>query len=226
MIHQKLIEIQNRVKVPKNRYNSFGKYNYRSLEDILDTVKPMLLQNGLSLHLSDEVVSIGGANYIKAHAVLRENETGELIECSAVARESVDKKGMDDSQITGTASSYARKYCLNGLFLIDDTKDADTNEYQNENRARKEQRENNNRKQIANESQTKPSTEPVEDSSEEVSPQEKVNFSNACKQLGVNPTDLLCKCGWVRGTSVTKAQFTKALLGLQEISNAKKRDGN
>jgi len=129
-IYEKLIKVQNELKAPKNQRNNFGGYNYRSCEDILEAVKPILKENGLTLFITDDIVNVGDRYYIVAIATLIDIETGEKITTQANARESEIKKGMDDSQITGTASSYARKYCLNGLFLIDDTKDADTNEYQ------------------------------------------------------------------------------------------------
>lgn len=118
----KLNEIQKALKAPKNQYNSFGKYKYRNCEDILEAVKPLLGDS--TLYISDEIVEIGGRVYVKATATF--NDGKEVIKVSAFARESEIKKGMDDSQITGATSSYARKYALNGLFLIDDTKDADT----------------------------------------------------------------------------------------------------
>ena len=126
----KLQEIQHRLKAPKGQYNSFGKYKYRSCEDILEAVKPILNEVGCTLTLSDEIVLIGDRYYVKATASLHGQETSETV--TAYAREDMEKKGMDGSQITGTASSYARKYALNGLFCIDDTKDADTDEYANQ----------------------------------------------------------------------------------------------
>jgi hypothetical protein len=127
----RLIEIQKKLKAPKGQYNNFGKYKYRSCEDILEAVKPILAENGCTLTLSDEIVLIGDRHYVKATARLRGADTDEV--AVAYAREDSEKKGMDGSQITGTASSYARKYALNGLFCIDDTKDADTDEYANQN---------------------------------------------------------------------------------------------
>ena len=124
-LREKLMQIQQELKAPKNQYNSFGKYNYRSCEDILEAVKPLLQKYKVAMVLSDEVVSIGDRVYVRALAKLFDVEGDLEISNTAWARESVDKKGMDDSQITGTASSYARKYALNGLFLIDDAKDAD-----------------------------------------------------------------------------------------------------
>lgn len=126
-IYQRLRKVQMELKAPKGQFNSFGKYNYRSCEDILEAVKPLLDKNDLVMTVSDEIVAVGDRIYIKATATVRHGN--EVVTNTAYARESEKKTGMDDSQITGTASSYARKYCLNGLFLIDDTKDADTDEY-------------------------------------------------------------------------------------------------
>lgn len=128
MLNEKLCKIQKELKAPKNRTNSFGKYNYRSCEDILEAVKPLLFREGLLMRISDEIVEVGGRNYIRATVEITDGK--EKICNTAFAREAEEKKGMDEAQITGTASSYARKYCLNGLFLIDDVKDADTDEYQ------------------------------------------------------------------------------------------------
>ena len=124
---------QAELKAPKNQYNSFGKYSYRSCEDILEAAKPVCAKYGLLLTVSDEVVQTGDRYYIKATACLYDAQGGsdEVVSATAFAREALDKKGMDDSQITGTASSYARKYALNGLFCIDDTKDADTQDNTN-----------------------------------------------------------------------------------------------
>lgn len=122
---KKLVNIQSRLKAPKGQRNTFGNYNYRSCEDILEAVKPLLKEYDCSLTISDEVVLIGDRFYIKAIARLKDEESGEETVVSAYAREEESKKGMDGSQITGAASSYARKYALNGLFAIDDTKDSD-----------------------------------------------------------------------------------------------------
>lgn len=127
---KELIAIQSQLKAPKGQYNSFGKYKYRSAEDILEAVKPLLRENECYMTLNDELVMIGTRYYIKATATIV-NKDGQSVSNVGMAREEDEKKGMDGSQITGTASSYARKYAMNGLFLIDDTKDADTDEYQN-----------------------------------------------------------------------------------------------
>lgn len=126
---EKLAAVQRELKAPKGQYNSFGKYKYRSCEDILEALKPVLGKHGCAVTLSDEVVQVGERFYIRATASIMDCESGERAFNTAFAREDADKKGMDGSQITGTASSYARKYALNGLFLIDDTKDADTDAY-------------------------------------------------------------------------------------------------
>lgn len=120
-----LVTIQSRLKAPKSQFNKFGGYRYRSCEDILEAVKPLLLETGCTLTISDDVVQVGARVYIRATATLAAPD-GREWETTALAREADTKKGMDDSQITGTASSYARKYALNGLFAIDDCKDADT----------------------------------------------------------------------------------------------------
>ena len=127
-----LTDIQNELKAPKKRTNSFGGYKYRSCEDILEAVKPLLKKYNVTLTISDTIEEIGGRVYVKATAELRNGENIGGYSVTAYARESELKKGMDDSQITGAASSYARKYALNGLFLIDDSKDADTDEYADE----------------------------------------------------------------------------------------------
>ena len=129
-IHEKLITVQKKLVAPKSNYNSFGKYKYRSAEDILEAVKPLNAKEGILLTITDEPVLIGDWHYIKATAIATDGT--DNISVTAYARESETKKGQDLSQITGTASSYARKYALNGLYLIDDTKDADTDEYRNQ----------------------------------------------------------------------------------------------
>ena len=130
-ISEKLAAIQAELKAPKNQRNNFGGYNYRSCEDILEAVKPLLAQYKATIVLSDEMVQIGERYYIKATATFAsaENDDAPAISNTAYAREAETKKGMDEAQITGTASSYSRKYALNGLLLIDDAKDADTDEY-------------------------------------------------------------------------------------------------
>ena len=128
-VYKKLIKVQMELKAPKNQRNSFGNYNYRSCEDILEALKPVLAAHDATVFISDKVVVKENCwAYIESTATFVDIETGESISTTAFARETENKKGMDSSQITGSASSYARKYALNGLFLIDDTRDADTDE--------------------------------------------------------------------------------------------------
>lgn len=131
-VREKLAAVQKVLKAPKSQYNSFGKYAYRSCEDILEAAKPLCIENGLVLTISDEIIEVGGRIYVKATATVADAqiESEGVISVTGFAREPEEKKGMDSSQITGAASSYARKYALNGLFSIDDTKDADaTNDH-------------------------------------------------------------------------------------------------
>ena len=188
-MNEKLIHIQSRLKVPKGNYNSFGKYKYRSCEDILEAVKPLLTEEGLTLTLSDEIEQIGARYYVRATASLYENDN--LIEIvSAYAREEDTKKGMDASQITGTASSYARKYALNGLFLIDDTKDADTDEYAS---------------QTAYE--------------EYATTTEKKTLMRLCEDLNVDIADILNQVGVIDGKKMTSKQHAQALEILKKIED-------
>ena len=130
---RKLVEVQKKLKAPKNQWNGFGKYHYRSCEDILEGLKPLLEEYDLLLTLSDELFFLEGWHYVKATATVRDVVSGMSSSISAYAREPQDKKGSDQSQVTGSCSSYARKYALAGLFLIDDNKDADTPTGQNAN---------------------------------------------------------------------------------------------
>lgn len=192
-MNEKLIHIQSRLKAPKGNYNSFGKYKYRSCEDILEAVKPLLAEEGLTLTLSDEIEQIGDRYYVRATASLYENDN--LIEIvSAYAREEDNKKGMDASQITGTASSYARKYALNGLFLIDDAKDADTDEYAS---------------QTAHE--------------EYVTTAEKKTLMRLCEDLNVDISDILCQVGVIGGKKMTSKQHAQALEILKKVEDGNNR---
>lgn len=128
-IARKLLEFQANLNAPKNQRNGFGNYNYRSAEDILMALKPLQKQFSCVVTLSDDIVEIHNATYIKATCTITDCESGQSHSVSAFARESYDKKGMDPSQMTGATSSYARKYALNAMFAIDDNKDPDTNEF-------------------------------------------------------------------------------------------------
>lgn len=130
-IYETLSHIQVELKAPKNLYNSFGRYKYRNAESILEAAKPLCAKYGCTLTVSDEVILIGSRYYIKATATVQDKD-GNAASATALAREDETKKGMDGAQITGTSSSYARKYALNGLFCIDDTKDPDSDEYHNQ----------------------------------------------------------------------------------------------
>jgi hypothetical protein len=131
-----LTEIQAELRAPKSQYNDFGKYHYRNAEDILQAVKPLLQKYRCQLTISDDIIAVGDRIYVKAICTITDQD-GNTETVTVFAREASSKKGMDDSQVTGTASSYARKYALNGLFLIDDTKDADTNQFRQQQDASK-----------------------------------------------------------------------------------------
>lgn len=146
----KLFKIQQELKVPKNQRNTFGNYNFRNCEDIMEASKPICAKHNCLLICSDELIQVGDRYYVKAIATIFDLDSGESVSTSACAREEETKKGMDASQITGASSSYARKYALNGLLQLDDNKDADTNEY-------KKQKEKDNLK-----STTKKVDKPVE----------------------------------------------------------------
>ena len=139
-IYEKLNKIQSELKAPKGQYNKFGKYSYRSCEDILEALKPHLLKYGCVVTLTDDMQLIGDRYYLKATATITDAESGKSVSNVALAREDKERAGMSESQITGTASSYARKYALNGLFLIDDTKDADTDAYHEQTTGEKRRR--------------------------------------------------------------------------------------
>ena len=132
-IYEKLLNIQSELKAPKNQTNNFGRYNYRSCEDILEAVKPILKKEKCVVIVNDEIEQVDNRFYVKATVSLIDVESGEIIASSAYAREEENKKGMDSSQVTGASSSYARKYALNGLFAIDDTKDSDVTNSREEN---------------------------------------------------------------------------------------------
>ena len=140
-IHKKLQRIQAELKVPKSKYSEYGGYSYRSLEDIYEAVKPLLDREGLILAVNDEIIMLGNRFYIKATAILKDIESEGSFCTTAYAREEESKPKMDAAQVTGSTSSYARKYALNSLFLLDDSKDADTDEYKsNETVSEKEAR--------------------------------------------------------------------------------------
>ena len=188
-INEKLMLVQSELVCPKDLYNAFGKYKYRSTESIIEAVKPLLKENGLILNISDEIVQIGDRFYVRATATLTDTETNEKVETSAFAREDLNKKGMDLAQVTGSTSSYARKYALNGLLAIDDTKDSDsTNTH--------EKGQNDTNKSILSEAQIKrlyaiAKSAGVE--AEKVKSQVKKAFGVEIKQLTKTQYDRVCK---------------------------------
>lgn len=172
-LQEALIAIQKKLKAPKDLYNKFGNYKYRSAESILEAVKPLLAENGVLLTITDELVMIGTRYYVKSIAMAQKG--GETMCGIGYAREDDSKKGMDGSQVTGASSSYARKYALNGLFLIDDTKDADTDEYHNlQEKAPKQQ---------PKPSQPKPKPYPPLDSEAELLAEQEANNCNTSAEL-------------------------------------------
>lgn len=150
-LRKKLLNIQRDLKAPKGQYNNFGKYSYRNAEDIMEALKPLLVDNKTICYCKDDYIEhIGERYYLVATIVFADIETDEEITVKARAREEETKKGMDGSQITGAASSYARKYALSGLFLIDDNKDADSNEYQQQKKQQQKQGQSNQQQQPNN----------------------------------------------------------------------------
>lgn len=148
---KKLFEIQQELKVPKNQRNTFGNYNFRNCEDIMEASKPICKKYNCLLTCSDEIIYVGERYYIRATATLFDLDSNENISACAVAREEESKKGMDASQITGASSSYARKYALNGLLQLDDNKDADTTEYQKQQNSNTVKKNNFNQEMITEE---------------------------------------------------------------------------
>ena len=191
-MNEKLIHIQSRLKAPKGNYNSFGKYKYRSCEDILEAAKPLLAEEGLTLILSDEIEQIGDRYYVRATASLYDESLVTTV--SAYAREEETKKGADASQITGAASSYARKYALNGLFLIDDTKDADTDEY---------------------------ASQTVHE--EYATTAEKKTLMRLCEDLNIDIADILNQVGVIDGKKMTSKQHAQALEILKKVEDGNNR---
>ena len=201
-----LIDIQAELRAPKNSYNSFGRYSYRSAEDILTAVKPLLKKYGAQLTLSDEVVSVGDRVYIKAVATLTDPD-GNTQTTTAYAREAVTKKGMDESQVTGTASSYARKYALNGLFLIDDAKDADTDAYH------EETHQNDPKPQITAENKEAY----VRSGAEKITAKEVEELIAACTQKGPDWLEKALKaCRVKKVTSISQTQYRALMAQLQQ----------
>lgn len=189
----KMLAVQTTLKAPKDKYNSFGKYAYRSAEGILEAVKPILAAHGLYMTIRDDIVEVGGRVFVKAVVSVTDCESGAHDFVQAFAELATDKKGMDVSQITGTASSYARKYALNGLFLIDDTKDADTDEY-------KVERQN----------------KPEQKTPEKISPVKAKSLEARCKSIGVNVPVLLAKYDVEKAEDLTEEQHMEIITKLRK----------
>lgn len=175
-LQESLVAIQSKLKAPKGQFNSFGKYHYRSAEDILEAVKPLLAEHNVVLNMSDRVELIGARYYIVSTAKVIKGE--EEIISEGRAREDESKKGMDGAQVTGTSSSYARKYALNGLFCIDDTKDADTGEY-----AKQQQAAPKQAKQAAKPAQPAPQPYPELDMEKELLAESEANQAQSSAEL-------------------------------------------
>ena len=186
--YARVAEVQKSLKAPKGQFNSFGKYKYRNCEDILEGLKAVL--NGLTVHISDDVVMVGDRVYVKATATVTDGK--DSLSVSAFARESESKKGMDDSQLTGSTSSYARKYALGGLFLIDDNKDADS--------------------QAA----------PVESvTTEKLSSQQVATVRAACEAAGTSEEEILSKAGVRSLEEIEASRFDGLIVYIQAGSGKK-----
>lgn len=205
----KLMRIQAKLKAPKGQRNTFGNYNYRSCEDILEAVKPLLAEEGCTLTLSDEIELIGDRYYIKATATLKADK--EEIQVSAYAREEQAKKGMDSAQVTGATSSYARKYALNGLFCIDDNKDPDTDEYTKQKRKAQESAK----------AEEKITAEMEKNTIELASDREVKTFMDMCSSLGVDFKQIGKQAGATSLKAMTKEQYAKATIILKEIQDSR-----
>ena len=205
-IYEKLSNIQQKLKTPKGQKNTFGGYSYRSAEDILENVKPICNEFRTTLILTDSILPVNGLSdtrfYVEAKATLFDWDSDATVEVTALARESAQKKGMDDSQITGTASSYARKYAMNGLFNIDDTKDADTDEYHKQNTASRA------RKKDTAQTATDPLIE------------EKKALDARCSRLKQSPTKILERAGYKAGMKFDAELVDRCNVILDEIEGA------
>lgn len=193
-LNEKLIRIQTELHAPKNLYNSFGKYNYRNAEGIQEALKPLLKVYGVNVTLSDSIEEVGGRIYVKSVVILTDCYSRESIYATAYAREAETKKGMDDAQVTGATSSYARKYALNGLFLLDDTKDVDTEEYQSSKKAAE-------KKQTTKESNNNAPEEPVESN--------RAILRNFIHRHGLDGNQIVMICGLNQNS--TEQDYAEAL---------------
>lgn len=198
-VYLKLVNVQCKLKSPKSQYNSFGKYSYRNCEDILEALKPLLDEEKAIVNLSDSVVLIGERYYIESTAKFIDAETGEIVEVKGLAREEDSKKGMDSSQLTGSTSSYARKYALNGLFAIDDTKDSDTTNTHNKSDSKP--------KQTSTNMNIKPNMQPMTESNliSEGRRKRMYAISNGKDQVKVK--EIISKYGFASSKDVTNDKY-------------------
>jgi hypothetical protein len=202
---QRLANVQKELKAPKGQFNSFGKYKYRSAEDILEVAKPLCVDFGLLLTVSDELVLIGERYYIKATAKVINIDTGENYSVDSFAREEESKKGMDGSQVTGASSSYARKYALNGLFALDDTKDSDaTNKHGKD--------EESYPSASSGEPKVVGESDIINDK------QSKLLFAKS-KGYEAQAKEILAKHGFTSSKQITKDKFNDILADLQKVIN-------
>lgn len=204
----KLSEIQRKMKAPKSKYNEFGNFHYRSAEDILEAFKPYEEEYKVSMIIRDDVVAVGDRVYVKATAQLLDCESPQEASAWAYARESDTKKGMDGSQITGTASSYARKYALNGLFLLDDTKDPDTNEYGNQTGRKKKEETPGSALQAAEPPLSNDGDKPADEAKLKT-------IESICKKHGFTP-EAMCKSNGLTWPNITNERAACMLKTLKE----------
>lgn len=217
-IVEKLLKIQTTLKAPKGQWNDFSKFKYRSCEDILEALKPLLKEVKATLIIKDELEQVGDRYYIKATATIYDNENDEQISTQAYAREEATKKGMDASQITGAASSYARKYALNGLFAIDDTKDADT---QNNKTQKNETNSKNNRTQKG-EVEMQAKQEKIK--GQLIDPIKLKSMQAIVKRLGV-PESVICKRFKIDRLSGATEEIYPKIMNALEATERKANQG-
>lgn len=213
---EKIQDIQFKLKAPKDLYNSFGKYKYRNAEGILESVKPLLNEHGLVLTISDEIVNENDRYYVKATARITDGD--KSLHTTAYAREALTKKGMDDSQITGTASSYARKYALNGLFLLDDTKDVDADEYHNT--------EKNADTGKQNKTDTGKQNKTEKGSSLKINEEQLNELKRLCKEANRDESYISNSMGCKTLSDLPASKFDTVRAGLIGIANKLKEDAN
>lgn len=215
-IYEKLQIIQTELKAPKNQYNSFGKYKYRSCEDIQEGVKPLLEKTKTALTISDEIIVVGVRYYIKATATLFDSESEEKVANIAYAREEESKKGMDGSQVTGASSSYARKYALNGLFCIDDTKDSDSTNAGDNGTKKANTKLSNKPVQTKHPAETEIAAEQQKIASQKIE-QAKINTIKAqLKRTGVSEKAILDRYKVGEIEDITEEMFVKVMSALEK----------